>query len=257
MLLVTPEAPRDLPCALRVEPVLLDDFVASVGHQVHVCRFREARTLLRWLGRDLRGRTVLDVAGGDGYWAAQARRRGARAVSVDLARHKLRRGRRLREAPSLVEGDALRLPLRDASVDKVLSICAIEHFADGPAALAEMARVLKPRGELVLSADALTRRDEWPHLFAAHRRRFAVRRTYTHDELGKLLDAVGLDVVEHSYQFRSRAAERGYLTLSARGGPFAFNAAAPLTPLVALSDARQPNAQGAIVLIRARGRGAD
>ncbi|MFD0774158.1 SAM-dependent methyltransferase, partial [Streptomonospora algeriensis] len=55
----------------------MPDVVAFAGHQVHVCRYREASTLLRWLGSDLRGQTVLDVAGGDGYWAGRARRRGA------------------------------------------------------------------------------------------------------------------------------------------------------------------------------------
>ena len=51
------------------------DAVALAGHEVHVCRYREARTLLRWLGGDqdgdLRGLRVLDVAAGDGYWAGQ------------------------------------------------------------------------------------------------------------------------------------------------------------------------------------------
>ncbi|MGH3193455.1 MAG: SAM-dependent methyltransferase, partial [Streptosporangiaceae bacterium] len=58
----------------------LADVIAVAGHEVHVCRYREARTLLRWLGADLRGLRVLDVAGGDGYWAARARGRGAWAV---------------------------------------------------------------------------------------------------------------------------------------------------------------------------------
>ncbi|MBB6170101.1 SAM-dependent methyltransferase [Nocardiopsis mwathae] len=232
----------------------IPDAVAFAGHQVHVCRYREAGRLLRWLGDDLRGQTVLDIAGGDGYWAGQARRRGARAVSVDLARHKMVRGARLRHAPALVEGDALRLPLRDAAADKVMSICAIEHFDDGPAALAEMSRVLRPGGELVMSADCLSRRALWPELFEAHRRRYHVQRTYTHESLAELLGAVGLDVLEHSYQFRGRAAERAYLTLSARGGRVGFNAAAPLIPLVSFDDARQPNTRGSIVLIRARKR---
>ncbi|QBI55786.1 class I SAM-dependent methyltransferase [Streptomonospora litoralis] len=235
----------------------MPDVVAFAGHQVHVCRYREANTLLRWLGPDLRGQTVLDVAGGDGYWAGQARRRGADALSVDLARSKMLRGATLRHAPALVEGDALRLPLLDASVDKVLSICAIEHFDDGPAALGEMARVLKPGGELVMSADCLSRRERWPHLFAAHSRRYHVKQTYTHESLTSALDAHGLDVLEHTYQFRGALAERTYLSVSAHGGRVGFNAAAPLAPLIALGDARSPNTRGSIVLIRARRRSDD
>src|SRR3954464_1748305 len=42
------------------------DAVALAGHEVHVCRYREAHTLLRWLGGDLGGLRVLDVAGGGG-----------------------------------------------------------------------------------------------------------------------------------------------------------------------------------------------
>ena len=118
------------------------DAVAYVGHEVHVCRYREARTLLNWLGPDLRGLRVLDVAGGDGYWAAQARGRGARAVALDLAADKLRRGAGLAAPPALIRGDALRLPFADGSFDRVMSVCAIEHFDDGGHALTEMAREL-------------------------------------------------------------------------------------------------------------------
>src|SRR5689334_9536902 len=130
----------------------LADAVAFVGHQVHICRFREAGTLLRWMGGDLRGKRVLDVAGGDGYWAGQARKRGARAVSIDIARGKMEYGRTLARPPALVEGDALALPFADGSFDAVLSVCAIEHFDGGGESLDEMARVLRPGGEIFMSA---------------------------------------------------------------------------------------------------------
>ena len=230
------------------------DAVAFAGHQVHVCRYQEAGTLLRWLGSDLRGLRVLDVAGGDGYWAGQARRRGAFAVNIDIAGHKLVRGANLAHAPAQVLGDALKLPFPDGSFDRVLSICAIEHFDDGPQALSEIARVLAPGGELVMSADTLSRKSRWPALFEAHSQRYHVQRTYTHGQLSELLDERGLDVEEYTYQFRSDWSERLYLTLSAHGGKVGFNAAAPLAPLVAASDRLTHRDQGAIVLIRARRR---
>ena len=247
--------------------VKVADAVALAGHEVHVCRYREARTLLRWLGEDrdqdrdqdrdgdLRGLRVLDVAGGDGYWAGQARKHGARAVALDLATSKLHYGRGLAHAPALIEGDALQLPFADASFDRVMSICAIEHFDDGEQALDEMTRVLAPGGELVMSADALTLAEHWPNLFRAHCERYHVKRTYSHQELTSLLTARGLAVLEYRYQFRSRRAQRMYLGLSAYGGKFGFNAAAPAAPLVAASDRAARGDGGAIVLIRARRQG--
>jgi SAM-dependent methyltransferase len=216
------------------------DAVAFAGHEVHVCRHREGGTLLRWLGEDLRGLRVLDVAGGDGYWAAQARKRGAWAVALDLAEAKLRRG------------DALRLPFADGSFDRVMSICAIEHFDDGALALAEMARVLAPGGELVMSADALTLAERWPRLYRAHCERYHVQRTYSHEQLTALLAGSGLEVIRHAYQFRTRWAQRMYLSLSAYGGRVGFNAAAPALPLVAAADRGARGDGGAIVLVRAR-----
>ena len=227
------------------------DAIAYAGHEVHVCRRREAGTLLRWLGPDLRGLRVLDVAGGDGYWAGRARRRGAWAVSIDLAQGKMVRGRELADAPVLVNADALRLPFADASFDRVMSVCAIEHFDDGGAALDEMARVLAPGGELVMSADTLTLAEHWPNLYRAHCERYHVKRTYTHGELTGLLAARGLTVTEHQYQFRTSWAQRMYLGLSAYGGKIGFNAAAPALPLIAAADRGARGDGGAIVLIRA------
>jgi len=92
------ESPRPGRLAHRFGSVKVADAVAVAGHEVHVCRYREARTLLRWLvpeNGDLSGLRVLDVAAGDGYWAGQARRRGARAVALDLDHAKLTRGSQL------------------------------------------------------------------------------------------------------------------------------------------------------------------
>jgi SAM-dependent methyltransferase len=229
---------------------VLNDLVATIGHQVHLCRYREVGTLMRWLG-PVRGHRVLDVAGGDGYWAGRLRRRGATAVCLDLSGAKLRRGHDYADAPFLVQGDALRLPFPNESFDAVMCVCAIEHFSDGPGALSEIARVLRPGGCLVLSADVLSRGELWPVLDQAHRSRYAVLSTYDHERLTALLVGRGLALDRYSYLFRGLAAEHLYLAVSARGGRAGWNATAPLAPLVALDDRRQPNTQGSIVCIRA------
>ena len=79
-----------------------------------------------------------------------------------------------------------------------------------------------------------------------------MKRTYSHGELADLLSQRGLEVIAYAYQFRSRWAQRMYLGLSAYGGKFGFNAAAPAAPLVAASDRAAHGDGGAIVLVRAR-----
>jgi len=230
---------------------VLSTAVGYLGHKVHIVRRREAAWLLDALG-DVKGRTILDVAGGDGYWAAELAKRGAYTAVIDLAEHKLHRGMTLPHPPGLLKGDALRLPFPDQSVDGVLSICAIEHFPDGKAALAEAARVTRPGGWLALSADALCAEHKWPSLAEGHRERYAVVDTYDAAKLGELLDASGYEVQGMEYLFRSDWAQSVYLRL--HRWKYLPNALAPLDPVVAFSDRRSPPDKGAVLLVQARRR---
>ena len=224
------------------------DIVGHAGHRVHIARNREANLLFRWLG-DLSGRRVLDVGGGDGYWAAQAQRRGAHAVSVDLDERRTERGRRFTHRPALVRGDALKLPFADSSFDAILSVSSIEHFASVDTAIAEMGRVLKPDGGLVLTADSLASSTRWPELAAAHRKRYSVVHPLDHQELERHLVAHGLKPVEAVYLFKRPWSNRLYFELSRHR--LLWNVAAPLSPLVARSDRREQAQRGSIVAIRA------
>lgn len=97
------------------------------------------------------GDVVLDLACGTGDLAQIAAGHGARVVGLDYAARMLdlAAARRMEEV-DLVRGDALRLPLADASVTAVVSGFALRNFTDIPAVLAEVARVLGPRGRLGL-----------------------------------------------------------------------------------------------------------
>lgn len=86
---------------------------------------------------------VVDVGGGTGRAA-----RHYDAVVVDAARGMLREGKR--RGVDGVQGDAARLPLRDASVDAVTIVDALHHFAEPLSAIAEAYRVLRPGGVLLI-----------------------------------------------------------------------------------------------------------
>lgn len=59
--------------------------------------------------------------------------------------------------------DGQRLPFPDASFDTVISVQVLEHTPDPAALVADMARVLRPGGLLILSAPFSFRLHEQPH----------------------------------------------------------------------------------------------
>lgn len=104
--------------------------------------------LLRRLPRD---GVIVDAGCGTGKWVIWLRRHGFRTVGLDCSREALGLARGTEPGAALALADTQRAPLRDASVDAVLSLGVVEHDERGPlAALRELHRVLKPGGLLVL-----------------------------------------------------------------------------------------------------------
>ena len=91
-----------------------------------------------------------------------------------------------------------------------------------------------------------------PELARKHRQRYAVRATYDVHRLQEMLEALGMTLLKHTYLFRSRSAEYLYLTLSARGGRYGWNAAAPVAPVMRFAYARVPDERGSVLLVHAR-----
>lgn len=106
------------------------------------------------------GDVVLDVCCGTGDMI-RAFAAGAPAprfiVGLDFAANMLRAGvyAGLAAPMALVRGDALRLPLADASVDVVSCAFGVRNFQDLAAGLREFRRVLRPGGRAVILEFAL------------------------------------------------------------------------------------------------------
>jgi demethylmenaquinone methyltransferase / 2-methoxy-6-polyprenyl-1,4-benzoquinol methylase len=94
------------------------------------------------------GQTVLDVAAGTAVSTVELAAGGASAVALDFSQGMLRAGAS-RHVPK-VAGDAMALPLADASVDGVVISFGLRNVADPDAALAEFLRVTRPGGTLVV-----------------------------------------------------------------------------------------------------------
>jgi 2-polyprenyl-6-hydroxyphenyl methylase/3-demethylubiquinone-9 3-methyltransferase len=96
-----------------------------------------------------RDRAVLIDAGcGGGLLAPHVQSLGYRHVGVDLRRSGLEQSARRGVTP--VAGDVTALPLADGCADVVVAGEILEHVTDLPGTVAELSRVLRPGGLLVL-----------------------------------------------------------------------------------------------------------
>ncbi len=110
------------------------------------------REAIEWLLTQLSlvsGRTVLDVAAGTGKLTRELVASGADVVAVEPVAAMRSVLEQAVPGTRVLDGTAEALPLGDGSVDAI-TVAQAFHWFDGPAALAEFHRVLRPSGRFAL-----------------------------------------------------------------------------------------------------------
>ena len=110
---------------------------------------------------------VADVGCGKGRFARIVREHGARVIAIDLAEAMLAH---VPEGIERCAASMTALPLKTACCDGAYATESLEHAVDIPKAVAELCRVVKPGGRIVIidkSADAWGRLEtpEWEKWF--------------------------------------------------------------------------------------------
>lgn len=91
---------------------------------------------------------MLDGGGGTGRVSSRLRELVGRLVVSDLSRRMLKKAGE--KSLNTVQAHVERLPFADACFDRILVVDALHHFCNQQEALADLLRVLKPGGRLVI-----------------------------------------------------------------------------------------------------------
>jgi len=148
-----------------------------------------SRLLARFQGRP--GLRFLDIGFGTGAMLTFLARYGS-VIGMEMSAEAIRFARIRCDQP-MIRGDVSRVPLRPGSVDLVTAFDILEHVDDDAGALAELARVCRTGGHVLLTVPAFQFLWGNQDVISHHRRR------YTLDQFRARVEGAGFRVVTLTY----------------------------------------------------------
>ena len=103
---------------------------------------------------DLSSKTILDIASGSGYGSYIISEHAEHVYGVDISQEAIEYSQEHYNKTNLtfIQGDACKIPLKDRTIDMVISFETIEHTDAQETMISEIKRVLKPDGFLIISS---------------------------------------------------------------------------------------------------------
>jgi SAM-dependent methyltransferase len=152
------------------------------------------------------GERMVDIGAGMGAGAMPAAATGAHVLAVEptpFVRRALRMRRifsRCRACVEVVDGAAERIPVADRSVDAIWAVNTMHHWIDIERSVAEITRVLKPGGRVLLVDELFNdpSHPEYERFGAEHGPEHHGFTMVEADQMGSFLRAAGLTDVDTS-----------------------------------------------------------
>lgn len=119
----------------------------NIIHNEHLVRYQFASGLIR-------GKVVLDIACGSGYGSKMLAEAGAaKVIAMDVSNETIESAKKDFGHPNVEfrAGDATKIGLKEKTVDAVVSFETIEHLSEVGKYLAELKRVVKDEGLVLIS----------------------------------------------------------------------------------------------------------
>lgn len=152
---------------------------------------------LKFVKKIIRGKKVLDIGCWTGQFEIIAQKQTKKIYGIDPSGSAIKAARVLNPDVEFQIGVAEQLPFKDHSFDVVVMFDVIEHLKKGsePLVIAEIGRVLKPKGFLAISTPSNN-----PVSILLDPAYFLVQhRHYSLKQLEEFLTAGQFDIISHTY----------------------------------------------------------
>ena len=111
--------------------------------------------ILELMGKNLKGKRVLDVGCSTGYFGREIEKYGAKVTGVDISEPAIKKAKKILSAAVTVDLNEQKLPFKSKSFDIVVASELIEHLFRPTIFIKDAHRVLKNDGNLIVTTPNL------------------------------------------------------------------------------------------------------